>query len=304
MGAVQTLLAECEQAAAGGDRLTCGMAAHARGIAGLLTGDSAAAVAGLAEAVEIFREADELNRLVEALIGLALATGFTGDSARSISCHEEVIAITRPRGELWSQAYSLWAYGLALWRQGDDDRAVTMLEDSLRLKGDLGDLLGTVWCLEALAFIAGGTGHHERAATLLGAAAALSRDAGTQAATFPDLATSYDECERAARRALGDKRFEAVARRGSGFSVDAATAYALGEQQAESRGNVDSGQLLTRREQEVAALIAEGLTNRSIAARLVISQRTAQGHVENILSKLGFTSRTQVAAWVTDRSHT
>jgi DNA-binding NarL/FixJ family response regulator len=41
----------------------------------------------------------------------------------------------------------------------------------------------------------------------------------------------------------------------------------------------------------------EGLSNKEIAARLVIGQRTAEGHVENIMSKLGFNSRTQVALW-------
>ena len=55
---------------------------------------------------------------------------------------------------------------------------------------------------------------------------------------------------------------------------------------------------LTRREQQVAELVAQGLTNRAIAEHLVISPRTAQGHVENVLTKLGFTSRAQIAAWV------
>lgn len=54
---------------------------------------------------------------------------------------------------------------------------------------------------------------------------------------------------------------------------------------------------LTQREREVAALIAQGLANREIAARLVITERTAEGHVLNILNKLGFNSRVQVAAW-------
>lgn len=57
---------------------------------------------------------------------------------------------------------------------------------------------------------------------------------------------------------------------------------------------------LTEREGEVAALVAEGLTNKAIADRLVISQRTAQGHVERILTKLGFTRRTQIATWVVE----
>jgi DNA-binding CsgD family transcriptional regulator len=54
---------------------------------------------------------------------------------------------------------------------------------------------------------------------------------------------------------------------------------------------------LTPREREVASLIADGLSNRAIADRLVISERTAQNHVQHILNKLGFTSRTQIAAW-------
>ena len=58
---------------------------------------------------------------------------------------------------------------------------------------------------------------------------------------------------------------------------------------------------LTRRELEVADLVADGLSNPEIAARLVISVRTAQGHVENILRKLGFNSRSRIAAWVTER---
>jgi DNA-binding NarL/FixJ family response regulator len=58
---------------------------------------------------------------------------------------------------------------------------------------------------------------------------------------------------------------------------------------------------LTRREREIAALIAQGLSNREIASALVIAQRTAEGHVERILAKLGFTSRAQIAAWAAEQ---
>ncbi len=58
---------------------------------------------------------------------------------------------------------------------------------------------------------------------------------------------------------------------------------------------------LTVREREVAALIAEGKTSREIAELLVVSERTAEVHVSNILRKLGFTSRAQIAAWAAER---
>jgi DNA-binding CsgD family transcriptional regulator len=58
---------------------------------------------------------------------------------------------------------------------------------------------------------------------------------------------------------------------------------------------------LSVRETEVARLVADGLTNRQIAARLVISDRTAGNHVAHILTKLGFTSRSQIAAWCAAR---
>ena len=61
---------------------------------------------------------------------------------------------------------------------------------------------------------------------------------------------------------------------------------------------VSDGAPLTPRELQVARLVAGGRSNKEIAAELVISQRTAEGHVEHILTKLGFTSRAQVAAWV------
>ncbi|EWM18993.1 transcriptional regulator, LuxR family [Kutzneria sp. 744] len=64
---------------------------------------------------------------------------------------------------------------------------------------------------------------------------------------------------------------------------------------------VDAATTLTRRERQVAELVAEGLSNKEIAARLVIAQRTAEGHVEHVLAKLGFTTRTRLAAWVTEQ---
>jgi DNA-binding NarL/FixJ family response regulator len=71
-------------------------------------------------------------------------------------------------------------------------------------------------------------------------------------------------------------------------------------QETQEQPQIGDG-FLTPREQEVARLVAQGATNREIAAQLVISERTAETHVGNILNKLDFTSRAQIAAWVVEQ---
>jgi non-specific serine/threonine protein kinase len=78
-----------------------------------------------------------------------------------------------------------------------------------------------------------------------------------------------------------------------------AIAFALGEvvpRPDGRRADAGSGQL-THREQDVAALVAQGLSNSQIAAVLVISPRTVETHVQHIMNKLGCSSRAQIAAW-------
>jgi DNA-binding NarL/FixJ family response regulator len=102
-----------------------------------------------------------------------------------------------------------------------------------------------------------------------------------------------------ARGALADARPHAEAAAGHlarwrGWRVDELRAV---ERRLGLGGEVGGPEALTRREREVAALVAEGLTNAALAERLFISPRTAAVHVSNILTKLGMSSRTEVAAW-------
>jgi DNA-binding NarL/FixJ family response regulator len=90
--------------------------------------------------------------------------------------------------------------------------------------------------------------------------------------------------------------FDEALERGAGLCLDEALAYAL--QERVPPDGADRPSPLTPRETEIAQLVAQGLTNKEIAASLVISQRTAEGHIEHILAKLGFNSRAQIAVWV------
>jgi non-specific serine/threonine protein kinase len=105
-----------------------------------------------------------------------------------------------------------------------------------------------------------------------------------------------------ARRALGEQRWSAGYAEGSALDRAAVVALALGEEAAAGTSAPSPSGPLTRRQREVADLVAQGLTDREIAARLVVSPRTAESHVEQILTRLGFRSRAQIAAWVAARS--
>jgi DNA-binding NarL/FixJ family response regulator len=101
---------------------------------------------------------------------------------------------------------------------------------------------------------------------------------------------------------LGDEEIAAFMSAGQMMSTDEAVAYAL--QAPESQASDDrraSWSPLTAREQQVAKLVARGLTNRQIAAELVVTEATAAKHVENIREKLGLNSRMQIGLWVRDR---
>jgi DNA-binding CsgD family transcriptional regulator len=77
---------------------------------------------------------------------------------------------------------------------------------------------------------------------------------------------------------------------------------AAAEDDAAAAARGAGGDVLTSRQHQVARLVASGLSNRDIADTLVISRRTAETHVENILTRLGYTSRNQIAAWVITQS--
>jgi predicted ATPase/DNA-binding CsgD family transcriptional regulator len=255
----------------------------------------------LEEVLDVFRAESDLPRLLEALFALSMMSLQRGDTQRALASLGEMLDITVARDEIWFRSLAEWSLGLTTWLQGDSREAVRLVRGSLRLKRSIDDLLGTAWCLEALAWIATSEHDFQRAATLLGSAQELWDAIGTSPSTGQPVLRYHEECETSTRQELGEQAFEAALQEGRDLDLPAALAYALGESVRATPAPAAIEAMLTPREREVAQLIAQGASNKDIAAHLVISQRTAETHVENILVKLGVTSRSQVAAWVSER---
>jgi predicted ATPase/DNA-binding CsgD family transcriptional regulator len=271
---------------------------HAEGSLALYSEDLVGARSHLEKAVPVFAEQEVVLFEIVALLELGLTLDLLNETDRAIECYEGALTITEARDEVMYRGYALWALAVAVWRQGDVIRAVRLLEQALRQGRSVNDRLNASLCLQALAWIAFGDNNARRAAVLMGASEQVSLSVGSSPVLLPGMMVYQDECEREVRRLLGEEAFAAARRKGGALGFRAAVGYALGEQPVPARTSV-AGTLVrpTKREIEVAGLIAEGLTNKEIAARLVISPRTAQGHVEHLRVKLGFTSRTQIAAW-------
>src|SRR6185312_2679257 len=140
------------------------------------------------------------------------------------------------------------------------------------------------------------------AVRLLAADAAITADIG--APRWPSIRPYIQQTLDQARAVLDNTAFEEAWASGEVLSVEQATALAMAlpaPRRSVARPPAATSPL-TARELDVARRIARGLTNKQIAAELVIAEGTADRHVANILGKLGFSSRAQVAAWVVEHA--
>ena len=144
-------------------------------------------------------------------------------------------------------------------------------------------------------------GAFERAARLQGASVSVWESVPGRLP--PPMHAHAHHCEQLVVDALGERRRQHLYVQGRLLDRPAAVALGLARPASDTAAAAGraTASVLSRREDEVADLVAEGLTDREIATRLVISQRTAESHVQHMLAKLGFRSRTQIATWVTQR---
>ncbi|MFD9663943.1 ATP-binding protein [Rhodococcus sp. NPDC059968] len=272
--------------------------------ASFFRGDSARTLELAREAAAICREVGNAAGACEALYRAAVtAFGMRDDRASEFA--EASLALAKEHGSPFRTASGLWIAGLQDWWNGDQERATARLREAVRLYDSVGFVAGIAMCCEGLACAATSAGDYERAACLRGAADTTWRATAALFAKAVVRSLNTEPVDQTIRRALSEARYQAAFSRGAGFSDEETLEYAVGGHSEPPATRAPSESVrLTPRETEVAELVARGMSNRDIAVKLVIAQRTAEGHVERILNKLGFRSRAQIAAWVTERGQT
>ncbi|MDX3545192.1 ATP-binding protein [Streptomyces europaeiscabiei] len=266
-------------------------------------------------------------------VELACTLVSRGRAAEAIPLCAEAVALCEAHGEQWARSWALRTLALAHWSAGQYDRAAEQARACLRLPYTVRQHQSLARTLDLLAAAEALAGDAERAGVLRGAVDRIWHDIGGNPMDAHRSGRPR-AAEHHARRALGDHAYALAHRRGGRLTAEQAVAYALGEPRegaalavrtraastagegaasagspvgaapppAPSADPVPDPVPLTRRELQVAALVAQGRTNRQIADHLVIARRTAEGHVERILVKLGFHNRSQVAAWFSARA--
>jgi predicted ATPase/class 3 adenylate cyclase/DNA-binding CsgD family transcriptional regulator len=245
-------------------------------------------------------ESSSNRRLADVIrMWVAELAAVRGDYVSARDILVECVASARRVGDLGVTAQGMEELAWAQLGLANHETAAAIWKESISIGRHLGDLGCTMDCVAGLSCVAGAGHDDERALRL---AAAVERLTGEWAITpRPQVSTLLAASERIARSRLGTLKSEEAWNQGRAMTANQAIDYALNEGEPETR--IDASPL-SRRQREVATLVAAGLTNREIAERLFIAERSAEGHVERIRNKLGVRSRTEVAAWAVEHGLT
>jgi DNA-binding CsgD family transcriptional regulator len=289
-----------------------------------------------AASIECFQRSPDRRGEGRALSNLGYARAMCGDAAGAAEANDQALALGRRTADAWVEAAALWRSGFnlalvgdltraralaasgaelfgktgdsrfrayaqmtigdCLTREGRPAEAVTVLGEALAVFEALPERWGLLRATSHVAEACGAAGDWPRAAMLLGVVDALSERTGGQPYPFMQARLGMVAAQASAK--LG-AAWEPARQAGRVLGRADQISPALWPPVAASAAPGDrDGLPLTPRERQIAALIADGLTNRQIGARLFIAERTVDTHVGRILAKLGCTSRAQVAALV------
>jgi len=243
---------------------------------------------------------------------------------------------SRPGEDRWITGWLNLISGFALFQRPDsDDECAAAIRLALSAMRDLGYEAGIAYCLEVLGWLTGRGPRSDQAAWLLGAADTRWRRTASRLNNNAIMEQSHQRAAKQAREALGGLHYENAHDRGGALDLGRVVAWAVDESGAvpwpdgspRDRGDAAVGagagfagspagladlgdgseppaapptmaSALTRREREIALLVASGLSNRDIATRLFISKRTVDAHVEHIFAKLEISSRVKLTMWL------
>ncbi len=278
-------LAAVEAAADYGD-FNQGFGYAALAVAKLAAGDVEGSAQAAEEAWKLMSVQPELTAVnVIPLAEVALARG---DIETARRWADEALALAPGMHRMMALATRA---GIAI-AQNDIGQAERDAHESLAMAVDLNALIVVPDLLECLAVLAAGRGDPTDATRLLGAADAVR--GRTRYVRFKIYEEAYELGLISMREALGDNEFETAWAAGAALSTDEAIAYA--RRRRGQRKRPDTGwESLTPAELNVVALVSQGLANKDIAERLFVSPRTVQAHLSHVYSKLGVTSRLQLA---------
>ncbi len=266
---------------------------------GSVDGDLASVEALLQATLTQARQAGSVTDVALALHSLAWRLGLAGRLPEAEVYFAETRVLSEEAGELAYLGAMQLRRALVAWMNNDPALMSAAATDSLRASRLVHDRFTSANAVSLIGVLA--VGRQDRlAATLFGAAERFWEDADGSIVTTSPWRPLLDEAKARCRSRIGAAAFDDRYGRGRHQPLEDAIFTALGErpeQPSMSLTQRDFG--LTRRELEVVELVSEGLTNKEIARRLVISSRTADTHVQNVLSKTGFNTRSQVAAWRT-----
>ena len=281
-----------------------GMALLAQGENAIQLGYYDTARERLAESLVLARQDGDAFRIAHTFNTLGDLARMEQNYAEAASAYENSAALLRELGALHDLASILGNLGYTWLHLGNGERANNFFSESMAIHQAQLNKPGMTESLIGFAATAVMGGLPAAGVRLLAAAAAISR----QPAASVWLATRM-EVERyldLARARLTDSEFQAEQAAGRAMSLEQAVDYAqnlpLKPGIAPAARETPDG--LTGRERQVVALIGQGKTNGEIAIELVLSKRTVETHVSNILSKLGLTSRSQVMRWAIDHGLT
>ena len=245
------------------------------------------------EALALLERSGDRRLAIDIQNQIGIIANERGDFESGLNILNDCVAFSRSTGDRLELSRYLESLANSQLGLGDVDEAAASWAESLAIERDLNNPLGMVWALGGLALVAAARKEDERALRLASVVERMSRESSFS--TLPQRVEQLGAAVERIRKKFGPQKAGDIWREGQAMAPGQALEYAL--LASGTAAAAPDGGPLSRREREVVAMVAAGMTNKQIAEKLFIAERTAEGHVERIRNKLGVRSRTEVATW-------